>query len=263
MPIPLVSDHDLDAHFAALGLAAGHHVCVHSRLISRGRLPHGAASVLAALQRAVGETGTIAVPAYSFGIGESDIFDPRTTPPQDMGSLSDHVWSLGRATRSPCPIHSHLAMGAKAHLLAGVSGADSVGAGSDFALFRSEGFRLLMLGLSFTTGASYMHHVEDVEAVPYRGELALKRLRRDADGSVTPMVVRYYGYPSHEVRGGRRSWIENYDVVESRMAEDGSLIRVPCPFIGHSSYCSLEDAHRTASAMVAADPYCMVLRNSG
>lgn len=261
MPIPLCTDEMLDAHLAALGLKAGHHVCVHSRLLSLGRLPDGAGPVLAALRRAVGETGTIVVSSYTFDIGESDLFDPQATAPQGMGALSDFVWSLKTAVRSACPIHSHLALGAKAPLLAGISGGDSMGPASDFALFRREGFHLLMLGLSFTTGASYMHHVEDIQAVPYRGELALSRRRRDADGTVRPMVVRYYGYLSSEMRNGRRSWTENYDVVEERMAGDGSLVRVPCPFVAHSSYCAIEDVHRTAAAMVAADPYCMVLRN--
>jgi hypothetical protein len=47
------------------------------------------------------------------------------------------------------------------------------------------------------------------------------------------------------------------------MAEEGLLTRVPCPFVGHSSYCALDDIHRTASAVVAANPYCMVLPDAG
>lgn len=258
MPIPTLSRAGLDDHLYALGLRLGHHVTVHSRLLALGMVDGGAATVMAALRDAVGPEGTVVVPAYCWQHAPDFVFDPRSTPPEKVGALSTHAWEMGSWSRSPCPIHSHLGFGAKAPLLAAVSGLDSTGPASDFALFRREGFHLLTLGLSLGPGATYLHHVEDCAAVPYRQPLLLSRQRRRPDGAVEPIQMRYYGAASPSC-GGPGRWRENFDAVEPHLAAHGALTCAPCALTGYSTYCAIADLHDQTMALLAQDPYALVL----
>jgi len=263
MPIPLITDQDLDRYFYDLGLRSGHHVLVHSRLLSLGLLERGAVSVFEALQKAVGPKGTLVFPSFNLYMSDGYIFDPKETAPQGMGSLTDYVWKLGGWVRSACPIHSHIAMGNKAHLLSEVSGTVSLGDGCDFQVFHDHKFHMLMLGLSYNEGASYMHYVEYLMNVPYRVPLKLPRRRRDKKGAVHDVLVDYYGRPSTELEKGNtgRSYLENYDRVEQKMTECGLLTSKPCTF-GYSTYTTIENAHNCAVEMVENNPYIMVIKNA-
>ena len=263
MPIPLTSDADLDRHFEELGLKDGDDVLVHSRLLSCGRLEHGAASVYDALKRAIGDRGTLIVPSFNLYMPEGYVFDPVGTPPQSMGSLTNYVWDLGGWTRSACPIHSHLAIGPKAHMLSDVSGNVSLGDGCDFEQFLKHEVNMLMLGLSYTEGASYMHYVEYVTHVPYRVPLELARKRMNANGEAEDIIVQYYGRPTADLRDGNkhRAYNEHYVAVEEQLIKDGQMKRVRLPF-GYSTYIPVKTAHETAVKMVEQDPYAMVTKNT-
>jgi len=262
MPIPLITNDELDRYLYDLGLRPGHHVLVHSRLISLGRVERGVASVFEALQKAVGRTGTLVFPSFNLYMPDGYVFDPQTTPPQGMGSLVDYVWNLGGWTRSACPLHSHLAIGEKAQFLGDVTGNVSLGDGCDFQALLDNEFHMLMLGLSYTEGASYMHYVEYLMRVPYREPLQLPRRRRDQNGTVHDIQVTYYGRPSKDLAKGNegRAYLENYDAVEQEMTRQGLLNPRPCAF-GYSTYTSLKKAHDCAVSMVDEDPYAMVLKN--
>src|SRR4051794_1280988 len=145
MPIPTTTPADLAIHLDALGVSGHKNLVVHSRLISFGRLQGGAATVYQALRDKMGAASTIAVPAYTFGLGESGLYDARQTPSMEVGVFSEYVRCLPDAVRSPCPIHSHAAIGPAAHLLAAISGDASLGPGSDFEMFQRNGFWLLLL----------------------------------------------------------------------------------------------------------------------
>ena len=262
MPIPLLTDADLDSYFYDLGLRPGHHVLVHSRLISLGRVERGVEGVFAALQKAVGPTGTLVFPSFNLYMPDGYIFDPQTTPPQGMGSLVDYVWNLGGWTRSACPLHSHLGIGAKAHLLGEVSGNVSLGDGCDFQIFHDHNFHMLMLGLAFNEGLSYMHYVEYLMDVPYREPLQLARKRMEKDGAVHDVEITYFGRRRQDMEKGNegRAYLENYNAVEQEMTQQGLLTSKPCTF-GYSTYMTIKDAHDCGVAMLKKDPYAMVSIN--
>ncbi|MBF0249280.1 MAG: AAC(3) family N-acetyltransferase [Alphaproteobacteria bacterium] len=262
MPIPKTSDAELIDYLRSLGLCEGHHVLVHSRLLSLGVLERGVASVFDALVAAVGDTGTVCVPAFNLYMPEGFVFDPASTPPQGMGSLTNFVWDRGGWTRSACPINSHLCIGAKAHLMNDVSGTVSLGEGCDFQQFLDHGFHLLMLGLTYNEGASYMHYVEYCARSPYRTTLQLPRKRRDADGVVRDIWVDYYGRPSADMddNNRRRAYLENYNAVEKVLTDRKLLTRRDCAF-GYSTYAAIRTVHDTAMEMLREDPYAMVLEN--
>jgi len=262
MPILKLTDEELDSYLYDLGLRSGHHVLVHSRLLALGYLQRGAASVFDALQNAIGPQGTLVVPAFNLYMPEGYIFDPHHTEPQGMGSLTNFIWNQGNWHRSACPIHSHLGVGKKANLLNTVSGNVSLGDGCDFQIFHEHGFHMLMLGVTFNEGASYMHYVEYTARVPYRESIQLPRRRKDAHGNILDIIVEYYGRPTADLRDGNkhRKYLENYNAVEELMTSHGLLTRKPCAY-GYSTYMTVKDAHDCAMSMVRDAPYAMVLEN--
>ena len=263
MPIPFWSNKDLDAHLKSLGIEKGDNICVHSRLWSFGKFENGVESVYQALKRAVGKEGTIVIPSYTFDTNLNNVFSVHDTKPQGMGSLPNYVWTLKDKLRSPCPIHSHIGVGPKAYLLKNISGLSSNGKNSDFQIFLENNFNLLMLGIGFTEGASYMLYVEYCAKVPYRQPLSLPRkIQYKKNGEILDVNIYYYGRPDEEYLNGEKScpYLENYDVVENKMVEENLITQKKISF-GRSSYCSVVNVHECAMKMVKSDCYAMVRPN--
>ena len=249
MPLPTTTLTDLANHLDALGVGPQKNLVVHSRLISFGRLQGGAAAVYQAIRDKVGAASTIAVPAYTFGLGEADLYDARQTPSMEVGVFSEYVRQLPGAVRSACPIHSHAAVGPAAHLLAAVSGNASLGPGSDFEMFLKNGFWLLLLGCEFEEGATIIHHMEAEVGVPYRAWRNLPR-RCMVDGREQHRSVRYYARASDR-------WAEDFAKVRVRLEKAGLVQAANCP-IGRSYLVSLHDIAGEVRAMLQSDPFAVV-----
>ena len=262
MPLHTWRQKDFDNHFNELGIKKGDKICVHSKLLSFGYIENGISTVLNSLKKIVGETGLLVFPSYTFKTNETNIFSVLKTKPQGMGSFSNYIWSLKNIHRSPCPIHSHIAIGKNANLLSKINGLSSIGPNSDFEFFHKNNFNLLMLGLGFTEGASYMHYVEYCAKVPYRKSLSLKRNIEYPDGTIKSINVYYYGRPKKEYKenGIYRPYLENYDTVEQMLLKKSKIIQIKTPY-GRSSYCSIVNAHNCAMEMVQINPYAMVKKN--
>lgn len=247
---------DLDRHLQDLGLQAGMAVAVHSRLLAFGRIEGGAETVFAALMRAVGPAGTVAVPTYTLNLTSETPYDPRSTPSHAAGALSEYVRVLPEARRSLCPMHGHAAVGRLAEVAVGADPSRSLGPGSAFDAMHGAGFHLLLLGCSFQEGATFVHHVEAVVGVPYRSWLALARKRREADGTVREVVCHYYGHEAPE------SFDNHLTVVEDEMRARGHLISAPAPY-GSSHFMLLDRLYGCVADILARDPYGLVEPRKG
>jgi len=184
-------------HLEELGIQRGDRICVHSRLISFGYFETGVEGILNALLDAIGPRGTIAVPTFTLNIRENDIFNPATTPPNRVGALSDHIWYRGDSVRSTCPVHSYAALGLDASLMHETNPCQSLGPESTFDIMQRKGFSLLLLGCTYTEGATFVHHVEAEVGVPYREWLDLPRQIQFGNDPVQNITVRYYARARH------------------------------------------------------------------
>lgn len=223
MPIQRTSRDEFRAHLEALGLKSGARICVHSRLISFGYLAAGVEGVLVDLRDIVGPNGTIAAPTFTLNIREGDIFDPATTPPDRVGALSNKLWQVPGAVRSRCPVHSYAAIGRDADLMTSADPCSSLGDGSVFDLMQREEYVLLLLGCTFTEGATFAHHIEAEVGVPYREWVALPRQLRCGSGEVKNIGVRYYA------RRGDLEGANDLSLIEAaaRCRETGTVVPVP------------------------------------
>jgi aminoglycoside N3'-acetyltransferase len=159
-------------------------------------------ALLAMLDRLVGPTGTLLMPAYSTpeALGPDQVFDPAAAPTY-TGITNEIFRRSPGVLRSLHPRHSICARGPLAgSLLAGHElCAYADGSGSPFDRLRAvEGACILTLGLP-PAFVSFLHWVEDVEPdrfpMPIHGARPVGRRVRRADGQVIDIL-------DHELRDG-------------------------------------------------------------
>lgn len=167
---PHVTQADLVAGLQGLGIIAGDVVFIHSSLKSLGFVPGGPAEVIAALQEAVGQDGTLILPTYYQPGGtiqrtcelpgyEFDIRKHGTS----MGRLPEAFLRTPGIARSLHPTHSVAAWGRHAAFLTEAHHlAPSVfGEGSPWQRF-AELPRAKVLGLGVSMGPiTFYHLLED------------------------------------------------------------------------------------------------------
>lgn len=208
-------------------------------------------AVHTALLNVVGESATIAVPTYTVDLTEEDIYDPDSTPANGMGSYSDFVLSLPGRCRSLCPIHNHAAVGTgAAGLAAATDGTCSIGPGSDFEKFYDDDYDLLLLGCGFAQGATYLHHLEAVENVPYRKWVDVERRRRCPEQSDRAMQIRYFARNEPDL-------IEDFDTIEQQLVDLGEVAKVAAPY-GSSFRVPIRRLHALVVDALGKNPYLLV-----
>lgn len=251
---------EVDAHLRALGLREGLDVVVHSSLMAFGRLdPEGAESgpamVYEAIRAIVGPEATVVAPSYTFNTHEVP-YDVRRSPSTGVGALSEYVRARPEAVRSMSPVHNHVAVGPKARaLLWETPPTVSLGPGSDFERLHAAGLTLVLLGVGFRRGCTYLHHMEALAGVPYRQWLDLPREVVDREGEARSTTLRYYARA--EDADGRR-WRANFDCIVEPLSRAGALTTVATPY-GASFQVKLTDLHDCATRLLAEDPFALVV----
>jgi aminoglycoside 3-N-acetyltransferase len=184
---------------------------VHSSLSRLGWVAGAAQAVVLALQEAVGEAGTLALPAHSTSLSEpsqwrrpavpeswwqtirdeTPAFDPALTPTRNMGRIAELFRTAPGVVRSYHPHASVAGWGPNARLLTGDHKLDSgVGEGSPMArLYDLDGW-VLLLGAGHGSNTSL--HLSE-----YRAEWPSKKTAPQA----APITV-----------DGERRWAEFDDL---------------------------------------------------
>ena len=205
-----ITERMLRRDLAEVGIEPGTTLVVHSSLSAIGWVLGGAPTVVRALLDAVGDAGTLAMPAATphcadpltwheprlpeAWIDEArehlPLFDVRTTPTA-MGAIPEAFRNWPGTVRSEHPLESVCARGPRAEELTRDHPiAFSEGAGSPFARLYDLDSRILLLGVGFNR-CTALHFAESLVA---------KR---------RTMTVRF---PRRE--GGRREWVEVPNVAD-------------------------------------------------
>jgi aminoglycoside 3-N-acetyltransferase len=206
-----VTRHGLATDLAALGVAPGSTLLVHSSLSSLGWVTGGPHAVVLALLDVLGPDGTVVVPTHSGDLSDPatwehppvpeswwpviresmPAFDPLLTPTRKMGAIPETVRHLPGAVRSRHPAYSFCAAGPRAvEVTDGHTLAYGLGEGSPLARCYDLGADVLLLGVGHGNNTS----------------LHLAEARGGAVGSVTrgaPVLV-----------DGVRRWVtfDDFDV---------------------------------------------------
>jgi len=213
-PITVAS---IAADLRALGVDAGSTVLVHGSLSSLGWVCGGPPAVVDALQRVVGEDGTLVMPTHSPGnrdptdMGKPPVPDswygtireqmppyrPAVTPTRGMGAIAECFRSYPGVRRSAHPQHSFAARGVDAAFVTeGHSYDYSLGEESPLARVYDLDGQVLFLGTTHATNTS-LHLAE------YRADLAI-----ETETNASAVLV-----------DGDREWVE----WEDRAVDDGDF----------------------------------------
>ena len=165
-----VNKEDIKKGLNDIGLKKGNIVFVHSSLSSFGYVEDGPDTVIDALLETVGNSGTVVMPAFTWGAlhsKEKVVFDvANTSVKKEVGILAEVFRKRKEAIRSLHICHSVSAIGPKAKEVMG-EGITACGKGSTFdKLYELDAWNLF-LGVGFSS-CTALHMVEEYMHVPYR-----------------------------------------------------------------------------------------------
>ncbi|WP_328297015.1 AAC(3) family N-acetyltransferase [Streptomyces sp. NBC_00435] len=189
---------ELVAGWREAGVAEGMALMVHASLSSLGRVDGGAATVVASLREAVGPTGTVAVPAFTWEVADPDpehvgapdagvtarreavpLFHPGLPVTPALGAVPEALRALPDSVRSGHPQASVAAVGARAaEVTAGQTLGLALGRSSPFGRLDDLGGHILLIGVGHNRN-SFLHYVESL--VP-RPRLRVRRFPMEVDG---------------------------------------------------------------------------------
>jgi aminoglycoside 3-N-acetyltransferase len=215
MPAPITQS-QLQAGFAALGVPQGGKVLIHSSLRSLGQVEGGAAAVIAGLLDVLGPDGTLLVPTLTgseeLSSQNPPVFDPDRTPSW-TGLIPETLRRRPDATRSLHPTHSVVAVGRDAAgLLAGhacsITPCDEWSPYGELAQ-QTDGY-ILLVGVTHASNTTF-HHVEEMAGLRYHMQegFAAAQIILHGAAQIRHVVLHRYG-PAR-----------NFDVMEPLFVEQG------------------------------------------
>ena len=163
-----ISTFDLYEAFRLLGIQQGDIICVHSELMGLGKPLLGKRDFMKAvvdtLFEAIGRTGTLIMPTFSYSFCKDDVFDVQNSP-SDVGVLTEYFRNMANVKRTWHPIFSFAVSGAKIEDYLDI-GPDAFGFDSVYGkMLRDEG-KIVMLGAN--AGYTFYHLAEEHLNVSHR-----------------------------------------------------------------------------------------------
>ena len=148
----------------ALGVRSGGVLLVHTSFRAVRPVDGGPLGLIDALQRALGETGTLVMPTMTDG---DSVYDPATTPSSGMGITAELFWRQHGVVRSTHPGGSFAATGRHAvHICAPQPLSPPHGPDSPVGRVHDLSGQVLLLGVGHSENTT-IHLAESLAGVPY------------------------------------------------------------------------------------------------
>jgi aminoglycoside 3-N-acetyltransferase len=239
-----------------IGIHRGDGLLVHAAVQYLGQpvqatpgLAGGMGMYLEAIQQAIGDDGTIAVPTFNFSFAQGLTYDPQATPSQGMGAFSELVRQHPQASRTSHPMQSLAVLGRYAADLASRDTPSAFDPGSAFERMLELDFKLLLLGAD-VSAVSIFHYSEIRYNVPYR-------YWKDFRGQVRTS----HGWQERTYRMFVRDLELNpqltADPVQELLEQRGQWRTVELNY-GHIAACRLRDFVAGVDHFLALDPWSLV-----
>ncbi len=180
---------DLSKLWSDLGIQEGDAIFIHSFLAALGHLSDGPSSLLETLTDAVGTSGHIVVPTFTYSIFRGECFDLSSTPSR-VGVLGEVVRKDYRASRSSDPAFSMAAIGPKAEWLMQRTSIRAFGPDTIYDRLMEFGAKALLLGVGYEALSLFMH-LERLLGVPYRYEKRFYGQSCGPEGSYPDELIHF------------------------------------------------------------------------
>lgn len=122
--------------------------------------------LLGALRAAVGQSGTLLVPTYTYSIGSGALFDVQETP-SAVGEFTEFFRKQPGALRSADPMLAVAGQGPRALELLTALPKTCYGDGSVYERLRRTDAKICNIGVGLYY-ATFRHHIEELAEVPFR-----------------------------------------------------------------------------------------------
>ncbi len=213
---------DIIAGLKRLGLAGGDHVMVHASLSSFGSVAGGAETVIDAILKIVGPDGTVVVPAFE---SADEVFDAKKSK-TPLGAVPQAFWKRKGAVRSPHPLASVAAIGAKAEWLVKnhVEAKTAHGKGTPYHKLYELGGKILLLGVDLDR-CTFLHTVETLARSPYLRPT--KGSFIDSTGKKRTKTWSWFAGP-HRNFIGLQKWLDQIGLARKTTIDSCVARLMPC-----------------------------------
>jgi aminoglycoside 3-N-acetyltransferase len=210
------------ADLGSLGVRPGSVLLVHSSLKSIGQVPGGAETVIQGLLIAIGEAGTLLMPALTYEAVRSSnpVFDVRTTP-SCVGIITETFRLREGTRRSLHPTHSVCAVGPLTEELLSPHIQDSTPCGPNSPFHRLPEFegQILMLGCGLQPNTS-IHALEEMIEPPYLFSSPMTYTLVDNLGNITKKE-----YTPHNFFGWKQRYERVADILKLPDLQTGIVLK--------------------------------------
>ena len=238
-----------------IGLKEGDVVLASTQLFHLGRLAgvknreDYARSILDAIFRAIGETGTLVVNTYTTQVGRHGVVFEYEKTRCTTGYFSEYVLFHPDSIRSPHPINSVAALGKRKEEICLDVSCSNYGLDSPFDRMLKMDAQVLRLGIDYSHNV-YMHYVETLYGVPYFYNKLLdvtvlvngKKMTKEFFAT-----VRYLEYPLDYDFERMKNALDEAKCVSSEAVGSGCIHRVSA-----RDYCNI------ALKLLKKDPYAFL-----
>ena len=221
------------------GINKGDIVFVHSRVSAFGKLlafdKHFLMqSLVNSIKDAIGDNGTIIMPAFSYSFDKNEAFDANNTK-STVGALTEFFRKQPGVIRTTHPNHSVAIWGSNSHELSNI-GKGTFDENSIFGKLHKLNGKIIFFGAPFQS-CTFIHYIEQMHKVPYR---CMRKFRgkvitngREHDEEITfyyKYSVFFSSFSSFEKRLLEKGIIKNVQVGA------GNIMAVGCKGLFDEGY---------------------------
>ncbi|MGA7693396.1 MAG: AAC(3) family N-acetyltransferase [Candidatus Sulfotelmatobacter sp.] len=212
---------DVTDALLSIGIKEGSTVLVHADAIVAAQFPplpkrQRLDLLIAAIEAAIGSSGTLVIPTFSYSFTKGQAFDVLGTP-SAVGIISEHFRALPDVCRTADPIFSFACQGPRAKELCAIQIRECFGPESVFAALHHWNAYIVDLGCSMTRGGTFVHYVETAYGVDYR-------YKKEFSGTVIlPNKQKYECSVVYNVRDLKRKSEADLRRLQQRLTADKTL----------------------------------------
>lgn len=207
--------------------------------------------LIEAIESAIGDSGTLVMPAFSYSFTKGEPFDVGKTL-SAAGMVTERFRTRPGVRRTLDPIFSFASRGPLAGELCALPIKECFGADSVFAALHRRNAYIVDLGCSMTRGGTFVHYVETAHGVDYRYNKVFSGTIISPNGETSECSVVY------NVRDLTRRSEADLRRLQKRLAEDGKLRTAE---VGRSRIIAVTagDLFDTAWKMLDEDPVSLIV----